>query len=47
MGSCEHSNEPSDSMKGREFLDRQAVSSSGRALLHGVSKMVGQAGSQK
>jgi hypothetical protein len=35
-GSCEHSNEPSDSIKGREFLDWVTISFS-RTLLHEVS----------
>jgi len=35
-GSCEHCNEPSESMKGREFLDWRTTSFS-RTLFHGIS----------
>jgi hypothetical protein len=40
VGSCDHGNEPSDSIKGGEFLDRLVVSFS-RTLLHGVGWLVG------
>jgi hypothetical protein len=35
-GSCEHANEPSRSIKGREFLDTVTVSFS-RTHLHGIN----------
>jgi hypothetical protein len=37
MGSCEHGNEPLDSIKGREFLDQLSINLSTRILLLGVS----------
>jgi len=33
---CEHSNEPSGSVKGREFLDSLNIRFSRRTLFHGV-----------
>jgi hypothetical protein len=36
MGSCEFSNEPSDSIRGGEFLDKLSDISFSRTLLHGA-----------
>jgi hypothetical protein len=38
-GSCEHGNDPSGSIKGKEFLDWATVSFS-RTLLHVISALV-------
>jgi len=39
-GSCEHDNQPSGSIKGREFLDCVTISFSRWTLLHGVIVLI-------
>jgi len=41
VGSFEHINGPSGSIKGREFLDKLTDSFSRRTVLHGVGWLVG------
>jgi len=39
-GSCEHSNEPSDSINGEEYHDYLAITFSRRVLFHVVSELM-------